>query len=156
MEVFRVAPIRFLHELTGIGARVYGGRWNHKGTAMIYTSENRSLATIEYLVHLPLSISPTDLGIACIEIPNRIKPKQISISSLPKNWKKYPSPPKLASLGTSWVLSNKSLLLRVPSAIVKDDYNILINPSHADMDSVTIKQSEGFDLDERLLREQLR
>ena len=119
-----------INDLTGVGARIYGGRWNHKGTSVIYTSKNRSLATVEYLVHVPLSIVPTNLRIACLEIPNRITPKEISIPDLPPKWRDYPAPPESAELGTKWALANDSLLLRIPSAVVEDEYNILINPMH--------------------------
>ena len=130
MKVFRIAKAGHINDLTGVGARIYGGRWNHKGTSVIYTSKNRSLATVEYLVHVPLSIVPTNLRIACLEIPNRITPKEISIPDLPPKWRYYPAPPESAELGTKWALANDSLLLRIPSAVVEDEYNILINPMH--------------------------
>jgi len=152
MHVFRIAKTRNINDLTGTGARIYGGRWNHKGTAVIYASENRSLATVEYLVHVPLSIMPTDLSIACLQIPDRIIPKQISIADLPRNWRDYPAPPELAEFGTNWALANDSLLLRVPSVVVENEFNVLINPMHSDMSYVTIAHVESCTFDRRLLR----
>ena len=152
MKVYRIAKTHYLAELSGSGARIHGGRWNHKGTSMIYTSENRALATVEYLVHVPLSIVPTHLGLATLLIPDKIIPKEIAISDLPGNWRAYPAPAKLAELGTNWATKNESLLLRVPSAVVEHESNILINPLHADMKRVSIFQIERYTIARRLLR----
>lgn len=152
MLVYRIAKTKYIHDLSGTGARVYGGRWSKKGIGIIYTSENRALATVEYLVHVPLSLVPGEIGIATLKIPDGITPKEISISGLPANWRDYPAPPELAEIGTRWALANDTLLLRVPSAVVEHECNILINPSHPDMKHVSISQTERFSLDARLLR----
>ena len=152
MIVYRIAKTRHISDLSGIGARLYGGRWNNKGIGIVYTSENRSLATVEYLVHVPISIIPGDLSIASIQIPNLIKPKDVLPSDLPNNWRDYPPPPELAEIGTKWALSNETLLLRVPSAIVENEFNILINPQHPDMKRISILQFEKFTFDKRLLQ----
>ena len=152
MLVYRIAKTKYIHDLSGTGARVYGGRWSKKGIGIIYTSENRALATVEYLVHVPLSLVPGDIGIATLKLPDGITPKEISISGLPANWRDYPAPPELAEIGTRWALANDTLLLRVPSAVVKHECNILINPSHPDMKHVLISQTERYTLDARLLR----
>ncbi|MDY6934824.1 MAG: RES family NAD+ phosphorylase [Spirochaetota bacterium] len=152
MQVFRIAKTRYINDLTGSGAKAYGGRWNRKGYGVIYTSESRSLATLEYLVHVPLSIIPTGLSIACIEIPDDIIPKLISIDDLPLNWRDYPAPPGLAELGTDWVLSRDSLLLRIPSVIVENESNVLINPIHPEINNVAISRVESYTFDNRLTR----
>jgi RES domain-containing protein len=152
VQLFRIAKTRFIKDLTGAGGEMYGGRWNRKVTAVIYTSENRSLATVEYLVHVPLSLVPTDLSIACLEIPDPIIPKEILLSELPRNWRNYPAPQQLAELGPKWVLGNSSLLLRVASAVVENEYNVLINPIHPDMSTVSISNVERYAFDKRLVR----
>ena len=152
MQVFRIAKTRSIRDLSGAGARVYGGRWNRKNIPIVYTSENRSLATLEFLVHVPLSLLPNNLSIACLEIPDDIFVEQISMAVLPKNWRDYPAPPELADLGSEWAIAMRSLLLRVPSVVVLDEFNILINPIHPDMDRVVITSAESFIFDRRLLR----
>jgi len=152
MIVYRIAKTKYISDLSGMGARLYGGRWNHKGVGLIYTSETRALATVEYLVHVPLSMVPNDLSIASIEIPDDIVTKEIPISDLPGNWRNYPSPLELAELGTRWALSNDTLLLCVPSAVVEHEFNILINPLHPDMIHVTISHIENYRFDNRLLQ----
>jgi RES domain-containing protein len=131
---------------------LHGGRWNRKGIPVVYASENRSLATLEFWVHVPLSILPSNLSIACLDISDDIVVEQISIADLPKNWRDYPTPPELADLGSEWAMAMRSLLLRVPSVVVLDEFNILINPKHPDMNRVVISSVESYMFDKRLLR----
>ncbi len=152
MQVFRIAKTRHIRDLSGTGAVLYGGRWNQKNIPIIYVAENRALATVEYLVHIPLSIIPNNLSIACFEIPDDIIPEQVSIAMLPKNWRVYPAPGKLADLGSEWALAKRSLLLRVPSVVVGDQFNLLINPKHPEMTRVTISRIERYSFNRRLLR----
>ena len=72
---------------------------------------------------------------------------------MPKKWRDYPAPSRLAKIGSDWVVSNETLLLRVPSAIVKDEFNILLNPAHGDMKRVKIANVEKYKLDERLFKQ---
>jgi len=151
MLVYRIAKKDVVKDLTGTGAKLYGGRWNHRGTAVAYTSETRALAAVEFLVHVSLSNVPRGLIIATIEIPDDIVPEEAPRASLPRGWRDYPAPREVADLGTRWVKSNKSLLLRVPSAVVEQEYNILINPLHSDMGKVVLQGVEKFEFDKRLV-----
>ncbi len=153
MEVYRIAKSSYSTDLTGLGARLYGARWNRKGTAMIYTSKSRALAALEFLVHLPLSLAPPGLKIVSLQIPDKTAIEEISLSDLPADWRTYPAPPQLAELGSAWLKTNKTLLLRVPSVIIEKEFNILINPGHPDMKLVTIVKTEDFKFDDRLLKE---
>ena len=153
MLVYRIAKKDVVKDLTGTGAKLYGGRWNHRGTAVVYTSETRALATVEFLVHLALSNAPRGLMIATIEIPDSIAPENVPRGLLPRGWRDYPPPRGVADLGTRWAKSKKSLLLRVPSAVVEMEYNILINPRHSDMGKVVLQRVEAFEFDKRLVRQ---
>jgi RES domain-containing protein len=150
MQVFRIAKTPYINDLTGIGPRIYGGRWNYKGTSLIYTSETRALATLENLVHVPLSIVPAGYSIAIIKIPDSASIHHIAQSKLPKNWMTYPAQTTLGKLGTKWANERKTLLLKVPSAIVEQEYNILINPLHAEMKLVKILKVAEYKFDDRL------
>ncbi len=153
MQVFRIAKTRRIRDLSGTGAILHGGRWNRKNIPLIYTAENRSLATVEFLVHVSLfSIVPKNLSIASLDIPGDIVPEEISVTDLPKNWRDYPAPPELANLGSEWAIAVRSLLLRVPSVVVMHEFNILINPKHPDMNRVVISRVEACAFDRRLLR----
>ncbi len=152
MFLYRISKRAHIKDLSGSGARLYGGRWNHRGVPLVYTSESRSLATVEFLVHVSLPNPPGDLSMATLEVPDGIAPKELDPSSLPKNWRGSPAPIELADLGTQWARSNASLLLRVPSAVVEYEYNILINPMHEDASRVKLVKVVPCKLDERLTR----
>ena len=152
MLVYRIAKTAHVRDLTGTGARLYGGRWNHAGTPLIYTSESRSLATVEHLVHLPMPEMPSGLSIATLQLPDDLKPEEVRPSSLPAHWREHPAPVALADLGTQWARAARRLLLRVPSAVVDGEHNILINPAHPDMARVVLVKVERYRINARLTR----
>lgn len=153
MEVFRIAKTAHIRDLSGTGARLYGGRWNQKGVAVVYTSESRALATVEFLVHVPIAIVPKDLSLARLSIPGNVAEEEVTTGDLPTRWRSHPAIPELAEIGRKWVESNSALLLRVPSAVVKDERNVLINPSHPEISLVEIVDVERCEFDPRLLRQ---
>jgi RES domain-containing protein len=146
MVLFRIAKTSHIRDLSGMGARLFGGRWNTKGVPVIYTATSRALATVEYLVHIPMGIFSDNLSLASLEIPDAIIPEEIDIQKLPKNWNHYEAPPHLVEIEKKWITSNKSLLLKVPSAVVRGDSNILINPLHRDAVRVKITNVERIRL----------
>ncbi len=148
--LYRISRTKYAKDLSGEGARLAGGRWNHKGTPMIYSAASRSLAALEALVHMSQSDFLIKRKIVLIEIPKTIVPQTIDEFALPKNWRRYPPSFKLADIGTQWTVSMKNLLLQVPSAVVPDEFNILINPAHPDMKYVTVTEIEDFKFDKRL------
>jgi RES domain-containing protein len=145
-----MAHANYAQDLSGDGARQYGGRWNNKGTGLIYTAASRSLAAFEALVHMSQPDFLIGRKIVSIGIPKSIIPKLIDLSELPKDWYKYPPPFALADLGTAWAVCRGSLLLQVPSAVVRQEFNVLINPRHPDMKFVKIVDIEDFKFDDRL------
>jgi len=149
MDVYRIASALYIKDLTGIGPKTYGGRWNYRGIPAIYTSETRALAALEFLVHIRTRTSD-NLRIVSISIPDSIVPLEFPIETLPKGWRDHPPPFKLAEMGTDWLKSLKSLLLRVPSAVIPNEFNIIINPIHKDMKYVKISHVEDFTYDKRL------
>jgi len=151
MLLYRIAKTAYVRDLTGFGAKLYGGRWNRRGTAVIYTSETRALATIEYLVHVSRQNLPRDLSMAVMEVPDDSTSERVPAQSLPKNWRDFPAPPELADLGTRWVQTGRSFLLIVPSVVVTREYNVLLNPLHAEMDRVVLRTVETYDMDQRLV-----
>lgn len=152
MRLFRIAKTRYISDLSGGGARANGGRWNRVGVGLLYTSPSRALATVEYLVHVPLGRTPKNLSIATIAVPDDALAETITEEMLPSNWWRHPAPVELEEIGTRWVEERRSLLMRVPSAVVEGDYNVLINPAHSDMKEVKIAAVEPYLLDERLVR----
>lgn len=150
MKLYRIAKSAYINDLSGTGARLYGGRWNEKGVPVIYASESRSLAALEFLVHLPITLAPRDLRICRFDIPEDVALTRMRKTKLPDDWKSYPAPAGTMAIGTKWASAGKTLLLLVPSVIVPDEYNILINPQHKDFHKIK-KRVEPFEFDPRLL-----
>lgn len=150
MVLYRIAKTAYAGDLSGSGPRLYGGRWNPKGVSVIYTSENRALAALEFFVHLSRAVILPDLRLISIEVPESASRKELSVSDLPRGWRAYPAPPELAAIGANWIRSGESLLLRVPSALMPPEGNVLINPAHTEMSRVRIVEDVEYTLDQRM------
>lgn len=150
MDVFRITKLSYSRDLTGEGARMNGGRWNNVGVAMLYTSEYESLAALEVLAHISLDSAPEDLALVTIHIPDSVKSQTIRPDRLPDHWRLNPAPEELAEIGTQWIQSQDTLLLKVPSVIIPTEWNILINPGHRDFDTIEIREISPFHFDDRL------
>lgn len=152
IKLFRIATSEHISDISGAGARIYGGRWNHQGYPVLYASGSRSLAALEFLVHVPMALTPENLSILEINIIEKVEIESVNESQLPLNWRDYPAPEQLADIGTQWLKSKSSLLLELPSAVVSKEVNILINPLHEDIKSVILASIEKFSFDPRLMR----
>lgn len=152
MQLYRISKTLHIRDLSGAGPRLYGGRWNHKGTAVIYAAQSRALATLEYLVHVPLPYEPLDLSLATLAVPDRASVLELTADDLPKHWNRYPPSPKLADIGTDWARECETLLLRVPSAVVDGEYNVLLNPAHPQISDVRAVDVRVYAFDQRLLK----
>lgn len=148
--LFRITRTKYAKDLSGVGARLSGARWNYKGTPIVYTAQSRSLAALEALVHMSQSDFLSKRKLVTIEIPKTITTETITVSDLPSNWRTHPPPFKLADIGTKWAVEKESLLLRVPSAVVDGEFNVLINPLHPDIGAVKVAKIEDFVFDSRL------
>jgi RES domain-containing protein len=149
MLLYRITRCIYANDMTGTGARLYGGRWNNIGRAMLYTASSRSLAILEALVHLPTAIIPDDFCLITFDTPEDIFEPDTTL--FPPNWNAYPEPDVLKRTGDFFLMQNQHLLMKVPSAIVKAEHNYLINPTHALVGQIRILNTEPFTFDERLL-----
>lgn len=153
MVVFRIARSKYIRDLSGTGAKRFGGRWNPKGLAVLYTSKHRSLAILELLVNANMQALPDDLSLLELNIPDQPESSaEISVRDLPKNWRSSPAPFNLAEIGGDWISSGSSLTLTVPSAVVPEEQNILINPNHPEAKHLSVQSISSFSLDSRLLQ----
>ena len=133
MKVYRVEREKYLKTtLSGIGASMTKGyRWNSLNTKLMYTAESRALATLEVSVHLDLNEDlPTDRYYIEIEIPDDITILEVKIEDLPKDWNYKPPTITTQTIGDDFVLENEAAILKVPSCIVPQEFNYLINPNH--------------------------
>jgi RES domain-containing protein len=143
---WRIAPEVLEHaanDMSGSGAKLTGGRWNSPGVALLYCSANISLAALETLSHAKSGTLPYNHFLARIDIPDDIWEKRRQLDPFPGGWDAVPSGLTSRKVGDEWGALGSSALLIVPSAIIPDESNILINPSHADaanIKSTTLKR----------------
>ncbi|MGH7874228.1 MAG: RES family NAD+ phosphorylase [Candidatus Binatia bacterium] len=149
MQVWRVCARRY-QRFDGEGARLYGGRWNHAGTTVIYTSASLALATLELFVHVDVDLLPNDLVAIAAEIPESLAVDTVRPAKLPRNWRRYPASESLKDIGTTWATKNSTAILAVPSAIIPEERNYLLNPAHRNFKQVRIRRSIPFHFDPRM------
>ena len=139
-----------MNDLSGTGSRIHGGRWNNPGIPALYTSGSKSLAVLESLTNTPPAILQNDFSILTLEVSGKFVIDELLIKQLPGNWYTYPAPAGLAKLGDTWLLQLKSLMLKVPSAIIPSEYNYIVNPLHPDIKKVKVIAIEKLALDSRI------
>lgn len=141
-------------DVTGAGAKKTGGRWNEKDVPVIYTSISQALACLETIVHLSSGGLPLNRYLVQISIPDDVWAacEKQNQSLLPVGWDARPAGRASIKFGTDWLRSGRTLLLSLPSVIVPDEYNILINPSHPDAKKISAKKIKRWDYDPRILR----
>lgn len=142
-------PIYVDSAFNGEGAFKFGGRWNHKGTPMVYTSYSKPLAALEMLAHINSLQAVDQYVFIPIEIESNLILTLDSID-LPNNWMCFPAPKSTKDIGDDWASSQKSLALEVPSVIFPDESNLLINPLHQDIPKLKKGTPENFKFDSRL------
>jgi RES domain-containing protein len=152
MNAYRLARQPYAHSLSGKGAALKGGRWNSPGVEMIYTAENRSLAMAEVAVHFTLATVPADYMMVSIDIPDSHPVQELVQSDLPANWNVFPHLLTTQALGDRFIQENKFPILKVPSAVVHGDFNLLLNPGHKDFKEIRILQVEPFPFDQRIFK----
>ena len=135
----------------GEGARLYGGRWNNKGTPVVYLAGSLSLAALELLVHL----ESEQILSGYISIEVDFDTEQMIIlheNQYPEDWQDYPAPASTKAIGDSWFQSKNSLILKVPSSVIVGEFNFLLNPLHQDFASLIIGEPKSFSYDGRLVK----
>lgn len=149
---WRIVKKRYaVNAFDGEGARRFGGRWNSPGISVVYVSSSRSLAVLEMAVHLDASALLASFVLIPCEFEERLV-TAVDRRALPAGWRGDPSPPELAAIGDGWVKQARSAVLAVPSTIVEEESNFLLNPAHPAFSQVRIGEPQNFEFDERLIR----
>ncbi|PWT96808.1 MAG: hypothetical protein C5B52_14885 [Bacteroidetes bacterium] len=149
MVVYRISKTEYAKNISGEGSKKFGGRWNHPGIACLYCAASRSLAVLEFSANVSLELLPKSLSIIQIEIPDDSW-IEIPINKLPPGWSSHPSPPQSREFGTKLLTRAETLCIKIPSAIIPEEYNYLINPLHKDFGKVKVKSVEDFVFDHRV------
>ena len=145
-----VAPKWSDTALSGVGAKKFGGRWNSPGRSLVYLGGSRALSALELLVHLTTPMSRAKIyHLVQVEIPNDLispYPSQV----LPLTWRDVPAGRKTQEIGDDWLAAQGKLVLQVPSVLIPQEYNLLLNPEHEDFDKIISSEPVRFSFDKRL------
>jgi RES domain-containing protein len=151
MKVWRLFPERFRETaFTGVGGLYAARRWNHLGTAMVYCATSPALAALEFFVNLEPNEAPDDLLLAEATVPGDLV-KQLKQGLLPSNWRELDNP-VCRDIGSAWAASGRSPALKVPSAVVEGDWNVLLNPRHVNFSRIQLMTPRPFRYDKRMFR----
>jgi RES domain-containing protein len=152
LQVYRLVRREFASPdaFSGEGSFLYGGRWSSPGTRVSYASTYRSLAVLEYRAHIDPAFAAQDLVIATLVIPG-----DVSIAPtppLPENWRQIPAPENLRMIGDQFVASSEAAVMLIPSVILPEETDALINPKHPDFKLFNLHpELVPFHFDTRLL-----
>lgn len=152
MRLYRIAKAQYASDLTGKGAELHGGRWNSPGNKVVYCSDSAALALVETLAWTSLTnLLSAGFVLLVIECPvNSLR--EVTLSDLPQGWNTLDAYPVTQRIGDAWLKESNSLLLRVPSAVLPIETNLLINPAHPMMSQVKIEETFDLLLDPRILK----
>jgi len=148
------APAYEAHDLSGRGAEMTGGRWNAKDFPVVYASCTQALACLETVVHLGAGGLPLNRYLVRVEVPDAVwaEAEAVDLTALTVGWDATPPGKVSLDFGTAWLASLRSPLLIVPSAIVPDEHNVLINPRHPASVGVTAAKVRKWLYDPRLTK----
>jgi RES domain-containing protein len=149
--VYRIVDKRLVDEaFSGNGAKEFPGRWNHKGTRVIYASESLSLAALELFVHLRDDGRGKQYVWISAKIPSGIHIESVNKPSLPSNWANDPPNSSTRNIGDAWVQELRSAVLKIPSVVTTGEYNYMLNPTHPDFSKIKINTPVPYLYDSRM------
>jgi RES domain-containing protein len=152
MRLWRICrAIHAASAFSGEGARLYGGRWNSQGVRAVYTSPSLALAAIETFVHLEPNLRPDDLVSLETALPDNVRTERIDLKSLPRKWYELRDE-SLRTFGDGWIRAGRTIALHVPSAAIRGEWNVLLNPEHSDFRKLKIQKPNRFEFDLRMYR----
>jgi RES domain-containing protein len=152
MKVYRIAKAEYAGDISGRGAELYGGRWNSPGNKVVYSTSTASLALLETVAWTSMAtLLAGGFVLIVLECPEK-SIKEIAPSELSKYWNRLEAYPETQKIGDTWIQKADTLLLRVPSAILSMESNVLINPAHTLMSEVKMTETYDLHLDARVLK----
>jgi RES domain-containing protein len=147
--VWRIARRPYALDRLGTGARQDGGRWNHPGTGVVYAGCTIAIAALEKFVHLA-GVVPRDLVLVRVALPKGCSAETPRLTDLPRGWNAVPPGPASMDFGTRWARELRSLVLYIPSALVHEERNAVVNPGHAEFSRVAMTIEREFRYDARM------
>jgi len=143
MLLYRIGKTKYAHDLTGMGAKLNGGRWNHEGIPCIYLAESRALSLLEYAAHVAIDILPPTLSFTTFELPEH-SIRELSANELPATWPLRPHNKESRDTGSALLSKQECLLLKIPSVIIGHEFNFVLNTLHPLITTVKITDVHSF------------
>jgi RES domain-containing protein len=147
MLVYRITLTKFADKLVASGR---AARWNPNETEVIYTASSRSLACLENVVHRSQLGLNQLFSIMIIEVPDSVKKQIVKLDDLPADWREFAQMPLTQSIGEAWLNKAQTAILQVPSSIIEEEVNYLINPQHPDFKKIKLSKTDRFLFDLRI------
>ena len=147
MLVFRITLTKYANQLIASGR---AARWNSNDIKVIYTSNSRALACLENVVHRSKLGLSSNFSVIQIDIPDSIAIAKIDLKNLPKDWDQFEFMHLTQKLGDKWIEECKTAILKVPSSIIQDEFNYLLNPNHPDFKKIKLDAVKPFLFDDRI------
>jgi len=148
MRCYRIVRAAYASTaLSGEGARLYGGRWNPPGLRCVYAAGSRALAVLEMLVHLSPKTRGIEYRLIEVDVPDNLVGPQFL---MPEGWNVHPAGTSSQQYGAQWLKSARHVALRVPSVVIPQEYNVILNPEAAGFDRIRLIDESSFKLDLRL------
>jgi RES domain-containing protein len=148
MQVYRIALAKYAGKLVASGN---AARWSSNDVQVIYTASSRSLACLENVVHRSQDdLLMLEFVVLTIDCPDTIKIETVNLNILPANWAEYRQLYITQKIGDTWVKEAKTAVMKVPSAIVNEEVNYLLNPNHPDFKRIKLIKTQPFTFDGRI------
>jgi len=148
MKIYRISAVKYAKSLQSSGV---AARWNKKGQHVIYASETRSLACLENIVHRSAPELNGLYKVLIIDLPDDRKIEELTASQLPNGWNRPGNYRVCQETGSSWFTTGRTAILKVPSALIPQECNFVINTTHPDFNRIILEGTEDFLFDPRII-----
>ncbi|AYL98677.1 RES family NAD+ phosphorylase [Mucilaginibacter celer] len=147
MLIYRIALAKYADKLIASGR---AARWNPNEVDMIYTASSRSLACLENVVHRNQLGLIAAFNVMTIEAPDKLKITTLKLDDLRVDWSDFNQMRYTQLIGENWIRERKTAILAVPSSIIEEEFNYLLNPKHEDFGEIKLIRSVPFIFDQRI------
>jgi RES domain-containing protein len=147
---WRLVPRKHQRDaFSGEGARIAAGRWNLRGTRAVYLSGSISLAALETLLQTGRAALTIPFVLFRVDFPDDLGIDILPVENLPNNWRQQPAPDSTRNLGSDWIARGAAAALRLPSILVPEECNLLLNPAHPGFVRLRISKPQPFSFSQR-------
>jgi RES domain-containing protein len=152
MRLWRIAQRKYALDRLCAGSALYGGRWNPVGLPALYCGASIAICALEKFVHVGQAPLPP-LVLVAIDLPNDCDIFAPTANELPTDWDELPTSTSAQNLGRAWLQRGETLAMRVPSVVLPEESNVIVNPQHPDYVHVQLSVVRPFTFDGRMYKQ---